>query len=237
MTNTPPPLPTQKKKKSYKKIIWIAPILVIILIGCILKTLSSNIQNSSFELEPGRAEFNEANKIISSTSKGLHHGNTPLAEQLAQTLNGNISNLRSALFTQDKRLSKTFGPSDFITYCHIKDDSCVFIIRTPKLKKFSRDAKEQLCKLAWISANQTLAKSNIDQELKLAVGLRGFVSYATIYTGSYIPDAKDPFSTVTEHKGGVSGYKHFYSYFAPENEEVLLISPHDDSSVETKEGI
>ena len=106
-------------------------------------------------------------------------------------------------------------PSDFITFCQLNDDSCAFLIRAPKLKKFTREAKEQLCELAWLSAHTALTNANVKDNLKLAVGLRGLVSYATIYSGSYSEGAEDTLTNFQKHKGGISGYSHFYPYFYP----------------------
>ena len=133
---------------------------------------------------PGKSEFEEANHLIDTNSKGAAHGNSDKAKEAASQFASTIKPLQAALFTGGSGRSIMSG-GEFVTYCRQTADSVAFIVHVPELRNYKdKKAREALAALAWTSANraaQGLTFSSTNPAV--IVGLRGFASYGPIWSG------------------------------------------------------
>ena len=133
---------------------------------------------------PGMADFEQADKLITTNSKGTAHGNSDNATQAASKFASIIKPLQAALFTGGSGRSFASG-GDFVTYCRHNADSVAFIVHVPELRNY-KDPKtrEALAMLAWTAANQATKELQFSTETPaIIVGLRGFGSYGPIWSG------------------------------------------------------
>jgi hypothetical protein len=133
---------------------------------------------------PGKAEFEEANKLITTNSKGNAHGNSDSAKKAAAKFASTIKPLQAKLFTGGSGRSFASG-GEFVTYCRQNPDSVAFIVHVPELRNYKEQrTREALGKLAWTTANgaaKALPFSSTNPAI--IVGLRGFASYGPIWSG------------------------------------------------------
>jgi hypothetical protein len=141
---------------------------------------------------PGRAEFDKANSLVTSNRNGAAHGNTPAAKELAKKFSMVIQEYRNAGVEKAKKKSSvSLTDGQFLTYCHLREEDCVFLVHVPDLRKFNREAKEFICTAAWHTANLVLA----DQPKlpnRLAVGVRGAMLYEEFIIGSAVGESEAP---------------------------------------------
>ena len=129
----------------------------------------------------GETAFKAANEMISRLTSKTAFGNGVGADTLAQKFAHAI-----------RAGSKT--TAEFHTYCRVTGDgNLVFITRVPGLRKFSDDEKIAIGTKAWALANQ-LAASLEPKPQRLAVGIRGIVSYSEVLVGK-------PDEAPTRHDG------------------------------------
>jgi hypothetical protein len=128
------------------------------------------------------ARLNEAESKIMSKNRGVSHGNTPEAEELAQEFGSLMKELREALFTEDKRKAISLTGGNFVTYCELRDGKCAFLVHVPAYRKFDDDAKESLAELAWMTA-QSAVQGKLAPGDDLAVGMKGSILYGSVMIG------------------------------------------------------
>ncbi len=159
----------------------------------------------------GKAEFDAANRKISSTSGGRSaFGNTDEAEQLALKFSTDIHTLREAFFT--KRKSKplvSLSDGKFLTYCHLDENACVFMVHVPDLRKFDGDAKQLLADLAWETGQEVL-RSLEKPPAKLAVATRGALLYDEVLIGDFIADGESADDGIRRRDGGKESLYEFF---------------------------
>jgi len=133
---------------------------------------------------PGKANFEAANRKITTNGEGAAHGNSEKAKEAAAKFASTIKPLQPALFTGGSGRSLASG-GDFVTYCQHNHDSVAFIVHVPELRNY-KDAKTRatLAMLAWTTANRAATELPFSStNPAVIVGLRGFGSYGPIWSG------------------------------------------------------
>ena len=160
----------------------VTSILSMVIYGAFLVLFVKNRGLSESEAQGlGRAET-----LIISDSRGVAHGNTAQAEQLAAKFSTSIDSLQKEFFVRegDEPHIQLSG-GKFITFCQLGEDSGVFLVHVPELRKYKDGAKESMVELAWMVANEVSVDqiSSLEKGDDLLVGVRGTFLYADIVQG------------------------------------------------------
>jgi hypothetical protein len=187
--------------------------LLAIVMSCLLPLVKLPDSKPVADL-PGGAEFENANSLLTSARNGVAHGNTTEAKALAEKFSVLIKEYREAGIEQAKKKSSlSLTKGQFLTYCHILDDTCVFLVHVPDLRKFNSEAKEFMCTAAWHTANLVLADQKLPK--RLAVGVRGAVLYEEFITGTAVGASEDAEEGIENRHDGLDKQV-VYSYFVPQ---------------------
>lgn len=163
---------------------------------------SSLVQSSMDEMEEslttsfGLSESsNEAFKnaeyeIASKRDKPPGRGNSLEAIELANTFASRMKEVCDEAFTINRKPLLQLSDGEFLTYCQLQEDRCLFLVHVPSYRKFTKDAKKTLSELAWIVAQSTTA-GKLRKPSKLAVALRGVLTYGDILVGESVPSTED----------------------------------------------
>ncbi len=159
---------------------------LVIVIGVPFYYVSFRSSREKRELmaQPGHAAFLDANNLLVGGSQGIAHGNNPAAQELAKALSSRLKEAREMGIESRKSapiVSLTRG--EFITYCLLTKESCVFMVHVPDLRKFSPEAKDFITEEAWLAA-LAITKPHKADLRKLAVGLRGALLYDRVASGN-----------------------------------------------------
>lgn len=127
--------------------------------------------------QPGLGAFHEANLLITTNRKGVQHGNTPKAKELAGEFASRLKVARQQGISA-RKTPAVFSASggEFITYCHMTDDHCVFLVHVPDLRKYLVSAKDYIADAAMKTALGVVARSGA-RPATVAVGIRGALLY------------------------------------------------------------
>jgi hypothetical protein len=174
---------------------------------------------------PGKSEFEQADHLIDTNSRGAAHGNSDKAKEAASQFATMIKPLQAALFTGGSGRSIMSG-GEFVTYCRHNADSVAFIVHVPELRNYKdQKAREALAALAWTTANraaQGLTFSSTNPAV--IVGLRGFASYGPIWSGK-LNGAADAKTDELDEK------RRIYPFFASVDQGKPTTAPADQSHV------
>jgi hypothetical protein len=102
------------------------------------------------------------------------------------------------MFTSDKKPLLQLSDGEYLTFCELHPDRCLFLVHVPSYRKFTGDAKRALAQLAWLAAQATAA-GELKGEAKLGVGLRGVLTYGDILIGTAPASSEE---TVTPSREG-----------------------------------
>lgn len=155
----------------------------------------------------GEKAFDAANFLITSSSDGVAHGNTPEAKKIAAQFSETMGTLQQAAFTggdKDRKFSLT--GEKFLVYCQQSNDKVCFLVHVPQLKNYKDEVRTMLARLAFKTAQAVTADLHKEKPIKLAVGLRGSLIYGASAIGNSDaePKIEQSFSVPTEP---------FYPYF------------------------
>jgi hypothetical protein len=156
---------------------WTVGMTLCIGIGIAALQSWSNKSEVVRQPKPGARAFHEANLLITSSRNGINHGNTPQAKELAGEFSSRLKVARQQGVEARKSaavISATGG--EFLTFCHMTDDHCIFLVHVPDLRKFSVGAKDYIADAALSTAVAVAAKSGI-RPAAVAVGIRGALLY------------------------------------------------------------
>ena len=73
----------------------------------------------------------------------------------------------------------------------MNEDSCVFLVHVPKLRKYEDEAKDMMSDLAWVVASGVLGQNGFGSEKTLAVGTKGSFLYHRIDVGEVTAQSED----------------------------------------------
>lgn len=117
----------------------------------------------------------------------IGRGNSPEAEALAQEYAESLQQVSKAAFTEGKKRLLSTSQGEFLTYCELHEDRCLFIVHVPGYRDYESEAKEHLAKIAWSLAEATV-KDKLKSGSSLGVGLRGALLYGDIMVGTVSSD-------------------------------------------------
>ena len=134
------------------------------------------------------ASSNEALKaaeyeIASQRGQASGRGNSPEAIQLAQQFSNKLKEISDEAFTKGRRPLIQLSQGEYLTYCELHEDRCLFLVHVPSYRKFTGDAKQSLARIAWMVAQHTVS-DKLPANAKLGVGLRGVLMYGDIMVGT-----------------------------------------------------
>lgn len=163
-------------------------LLLTIVAFCIFINLDFDAQraapNSPSEMANAERMHEAEMRIISRAGGPVGMGNSELAAEIANEFAARLKKLSDATFTggKDRVLDLTDG--EFLTFCEMHEDRCVFLVHVPQYKDYKGEVREQLSTLAWATAVATTSK-HLDAGDRLAVGMRGTLLYGDILVGSH----------------------------------------------------
>ena len=133
---------------------------------------------------PGGEEFLLANKLIM-TNKGdvIAHGNSTEAQRLAASFSSEMSDLQRDSFSGGPVLKGVLTGNKFLTYCHLSNDTAVFLVHVPDLRSYKGEARASLMGLAWLLAHKLVTKADYPHIKEIGVGLRGVLQYGALTVG------------------------------------------------------
>jgi hypothetical protein len=134
---------------------------------------------------PGKAEFEQVNSRITTSSEGVAHGDSEAARAAAEGFAKTMKTLQAALFTGGSGRSFATG-GEFLTYLKHTTNAVVILCHVPELRNYKDEkTRAALATIAW-SAGQAAAKklSGVQDTDTLIIGLRGFASYGPIWEGT-----------------------------------------------------
>jgi hypothetical protein len=155
------------------------------------------------------ALFDSANRKITTDNDGTAHGNSPEAKKLAAEFSSKLKTLREVGIEPSKKRSVSLSGGEFITFCHLAEGTCAFLVHVPQLRKYTDEAKDFIGEAAWGVAQHCVATLP-DKPKKVAVGIRGIALYDRVLTGEGSADD----SAEPEIHEGVSSKDMLFSYFA-----------------------
>ena len=142
---------------------------VVALVGYVLHR-NENVDQAD-RRSPGEQALIEVERKIATDSQGIAFGNTPRARELANQMATAMGFLDKLAFSQTKSKPKLSG-GRYVTWCELRPDRCAFVIHVPEYRRFDAEAKKALEKMAWMTAQSTVAKELRPGD-RLAVGLKG----------------------------------------------------------------
>lgn len=180
----------------------------------LLAVTRSESSSSSYNT-PGEAEFRQANKSIITDRFGVHLANNTEGHTLARLYSNRIAFMRMKYFSGSENDGFSLSGGEFITYCHVDSDSCVFLVHVPELRRYTGDAKASLEEFAWLAAWQALSQMNMEAR-ELAVGVKGAALYSTVMVGSFVPDSDSPLDAISVKSEDRLDREILYPFFAPD---------------------
>jgi acyl carrier protein len=214
----PPPLPKKKGRGTLGKILVAvgAVCVAFVVFQVALFVLALALGKAPRSRVPGEAEFREANRQIIRNTGSLGFGNNPEAVSLARNYSKGLKVLRQTLFTEGNKDAYSISKGEFLTYCRLNTDSCVFLVHVPELRRFTEEAKKSMSELAWANAQSVLEGRSNSPQATLVVGVRGAVLYESIMIGSPEPGpGKD--NGIKQRGSGVTDIPLLYPFFASVN--------------------
>lgn len=109
-------------------------------------------------------------------------GNNPDAVRLANNYAEIMKRASDEAFTRSGKPIIQLSGGEFLTYCELHEDRCLFLVHVPSYRNFTDDAKKTLAQMAWINA-QLIVANELPADSRLGVGLRGTILYGDIMVG------------------------------------------------------
>ncbi len=165
--------------------------------------------------KPETKAFHEANLLITSSRHGTHHGNTSQAKELA----GEFSSLLKLARQQGVEARKSAAVisatgGEFLTFCHMTDDHCLFLVHVPDLRKFSVGAKDYIADAALKTAVALASKGGM-RPADVAVGIRGALLYDRALTANLDGNTLVSSRPASQVKGNDECTSFLAGYFKP----------------------
>jgi hypothetical protein len=186
----------------------------------------------------GESGFKQANGQIAVKSGSPAKGNSDEAIKLAGEFSKNIRALREEFFTKRKKEPLfSLSEGEFLTYCRLDDEGCVFLVHVPDLRKFKKEAKADLAELAWATA-QSVVRSNLDSPPpRLGVGTRGIMFYDQAMVGNFLADDEAVGNGIDARETGTGCEKLLFTFFKDDviQTGTVFEEPTDDSEMSESE--
>ncbi|MCG8598783.1 MAG: hypothetical protein MI807_01455 [Verrucomicrobiales bacterium] len=211
----------KKPKSGVAKVCKILLVAFICFIGFRVCQLVIHLKNSPPpKAVPGKLEFSQANKAITTDKTGAILGNDRTAVKMANDFSERLLQLRNTHIESGEVSDFSPTAGELVTFCHLTDESCVFLVHLSGLRHFTEEAQHVVSHLAWRSAHETLKENQVGEGIELAVGVRGLMVYSKIFVGTYDTSREDIRRNIKTRKSGLSGEEILYQFFATDNKVV-----------------
>ena len=168
---------------------------------------------------PGEAGFRAANAQIHVNRGTKAFGNTPEAVELARAYSEAHKAMRESYFEGGRRGELAAAKGEFLVYCQLRQDACVFLVHVPELRQYTGEAKDALRTLSWRAAQSVLGANGASGDRELLVALRGAILFESILAGR---SQGEP----VVYTDGMRELRRLYPYFQPrESAAVAKASP------------
>jgi len=118
---------------------------IIGLIGAGLLTIPALLMPDPGELGSAntapKTPFDQANSLITSSTGGVAHGNTAVAEKLAEQFSTTVKKFRDLGIENGKAGEISLTDDSFLTYCQLSEEGCAFLVHVPKFRKYNDEAR------------------------------------------------------------------------------------------------
>jgi hypothetical protein len=155
-------------------------------------------------------------EIASKGDRPAGRGNSPEAIELANRYASRLKELSDSSFRSSRKPLLQLSGGEYVTYCQLQRDRCLFLVHVPSYRNFSTEAKKALAALAWNVA-EVLAVENLEPGVEVGVGLRGTLLYGDIMIGK----VSDSVEQSNLHRNGER--EDLLSFFEPETVKEDLI--------------
>lgn len=157
-------------------------------------------------------------EIASKRDKPPGRGNNPEAIELANTFASRMKDVYEEAFTSNRKPLLQLSDGEFLTYCQLHEDRCLFLVHVPSYRNYNKVAKKTLAEFAWIVAQSTTA-GKLKKKAKLGLALRGVLSYGAIMIGEV------PSSTEDRLQSSIDGKKEdLVAFFESSNPSTIAQS-------------
>jgi len=95
----------------------------------------------------------------------------------------------------------------------MSNDSCVFLVHVPDLRRFKSDVKKSLADLAWINAQSVIKTTLSSPPATVVVGIKGAAWYDTILIGDFIDDPATQGDGIKTRGSGIKDIQLLYPFF------------------------
>ena len=233
----PPPPNVTEQQRRFSRPLAIVLVFIVAFAGFMgfrLFQLAAYQREHPRLQSPAEAAFHAADRQIVGGRQGIATGNSPEAVALARQFSTSLKAVRTELFTKGREGALSLTNGEFITYCQLRSDACVFLVHVPELRRFTGEAKESLAELAWENAQEVLQEHATSPPRTVAVGLKGAFLYNAILIGDYVADDTDPLEAIKTHGSGFKDVPLLYPFFAPAAEAEPASSPPPTAAVAAK---
>lgn len=132
-------------------------------------------------IDQAEARRDAARLQISGSSSILAYGNTAEARKLAEEHVTLLKSLHSLSFT-DKDGKPT--ESRYVVHCELQEGKCAFLVYVPEYRRFEKEAKKSLEKLAWTTAQMVVESGDTRPKgSPLCVALKGRLLFGSVMIG------------------------------------------------------
>ncbi|MCM8535461.1 MAG: hypothetical protein NE334_05955 [Lentisphaeraceae bacterium] len=175
--------PHRKKKGCLGRLIKITIITTILFVGGLFAILSIG-SSEPREFTGPHKEFDSANNLIAFKRNSTYHGNTSEAKLIAKKFSQQMFKLQAELFTGGKE-NRAFSMTKekFLTYCKLDQEKMCLLVHVPQFKRYKGESRDALLMLAMTVVHKLIPEDR--PNLKLAVCLRGSVTYGGVIHGTF----------------------------------------------------
>lgn len=213
---TPPPVIERKKSQVARALIWAGILLAVVVVSFIGLRVVQFIQWARQPHAPTRQSYLYAATANLGPMGPVASGNSEDAQAIAAVMSRRMMMFRTIGYTQSEQKGVLDEKDRFRTYCDLRENQCVFLVHVPELRRFTQDAQAALGRDAWAAACSILQEKEIWKPgMKLAVGMRGLITYERVMLGSYLDKDNSPDKGMTDVKEGVGCEKVLAEWLAP----------------------
>lgn len=170
---------------------------------------------------PGAASFFAADNRLSKAG-AEDAGNSEDARKLAESVSKALKSVR--VLTSDANGETSSLKGQFVTYCQLSKEACVFLVHAPDIAKRSPEEKAVIVDAAWAMAQAHMAELK-PAPAQLAVAVRGATRYVSVWIGVPAPLNADGVAPGVRQRLPDSGKHQLYKFFEPaEDEKTKLMS-------------
>jgi hypothetical protein len=153
---------------------------------------SKGIHSDVGPFSPKRALAAAETMIAAKQDLPAGRGNNPEAIALASSFATRMKRASDEAFTSSRKPLVQLSGGEYLTFCELHEDRCLFLVHVPSYRNFTGDAKKVLAEIAWVNA-QMIVAGKLPARSRLAVGLRGTILYGDIMLGN-CPASEDELS-------------------------------------------